>query len=483
MKRTFFSILLVLSTFVAVPLVVAETVQRPPNVLFIAVDDMRPDLGCYSHALVKSPNIDRLASQGTLFEKAYCMVPICGASRSSLMTSIRPKHNRFVGGHIYTSAETPNAITINRHFRNHGYAAICNGKVFHFADDDEGGWCEPNWRPRTQTYALQESRDLIRTVQLNLDGRLVESRMGPPWESADVPDNFYADGQILEKSIADMRRLAEGEKPFFLAVGFLKPHIPFVAPKRYWDMYNAEEIKLPENFETVPKNVPRQAIHMSNEFRVFTGIPQEGPISAEAGKKLIHGYYACISYIDALIGRLLDELDELGLSDNTIVVLWADHGFLLGEHTMWGKLAVFENAMRVPLIFRLPGQTEPIRVTTPVELIDIYPTLCELVGLPKPPSNQLQGRSIVPLLRGETVTEKRYAIGRYHSATTITDGRYRYSEFRTNRGIGNLVARMLYDHKVDPRENVNVVDEPEKAAIVEELARELNRVMQLTDQW
>jgi len=475
--------LFVLSIFATASIGIAETPQRPPNVLFISIDDLRPELGCYGDTVVKSPNIDKLASRGTLFEKAYCMVPVCGASRSSLMTSIRPRHNRFVGGHIYTSREVPNAVPMHVHFKNHGYTTINNGKIFHFADDSPEGWSEPAWRPRAPGYALQESLDRRVRHQRTWGDVVIDHLIGPAWEYADVEDNFFADGRTLEKSLVDLRRLAEAEEPFFLAVGFLKPHLPFVAPKRYWDLYSAEDIKLPENFDRIPENAPRHAIHPFNELRAYVGIPDEGPIPPEMAKKLIHGYYACVSYVDALIGRLLDELDELGLSDNTIVVLWSDHGFFLGEHTLWCKHAVFELAMRVPLIFRLPGQEEPMRVGTVVEYIDIYPTLCELAGLPEPQENQFQGRSIVPLLRGEIDTEKRYAIGRYVTGDTIFDGRYRYSEFRANRGAGDLLSRMLYDHYTDPRENVNIVDKPEKAAIVEELARELNRVMQLTDPW
>jgi arylsulfatase A-like enzyme len=273
--------------------------------------------------------------------------------------------------------------------------------------------------------------------------------------------------------------LAKTGKPFFLAVGFFKPHLPFVAPKKYWDLYKEEDIKLPENFRYTPKDVPAEAIHNSGEVRNYAGMPKTDPISDETAKKLIHGYYACVSYTDAQIGRLLDELDALKLSENTIVVLWGDHGWNLGEHTMWSKLAVFENTMNAPLIIKLPGQKAGTRFALPVEFIDIYPTLNELAGLPEPKKDQLQGKSLIPLIEKKIVPQKLYAAGRYVAGDTIFDGRYRYTEFRANRGGGELVSRMLYDHQVDPRENVNVVNRSENAAIIEELSKELHRTIAL----
>jgi arylsulfatase A-like enzyme len=480
MMRIFHLILFALCTVMAIPaVVIAETGKQPPNVLFIAVDDLRTELGCYGKTTVKSPNIDQLASQGVVFEKAYCMVSVCGASRSALMTGIRPKHNRFVGAHIYAMRDAPDAITLNTHFKNHSYTTINNGKVFHFKDDSEDGWSEPAWRPKAPAYALPESRAQIKVVPKNIDGKIVDTNVGPAWECADVEDDYYGDGKTLEKSLIDLQRLSKEEKPFFLAVGFMKPHLPFIAPKKYWDLYKPEDIELPENFEYVPKNAPQQAIHAFGEMRSYAGIPQEGLISPETARSLIHGYYACVSYTDALIGRLLDELDRLGLADNTIVVLWGDHGWMLGEHTMWCKHCVFENAMNAPLIIRLPGQNQPVRVTSPVEFIDIYPSLCELAVLPEPQKDQFQGKSLVPLMEGKTVAEKRYAIGRYITGDTIFDGRYRYSEFRANRGAGQILSRMMYDHLTDPRENVNIVDVPENATVVDELSKELHRVMRL----
>ncbi|MDR2756018.1 MAG: sulfatase [Planctomycetaceae bacterium] len=459
--------------------------NKKPNVLFIAVDDLRTELGCYGKNHIQSPNIDRLAAQGTLFEHAYCMVSVCGASRSALLTGTRPKYNRFVSADVYASKDAPNAIPLNTHFKNYGYTTINNGKVFHFPEDHNNGWSEPAWRPKGPGYALPESLEALQKdreykSELGKNKNNKPDARGPAWESADVPDHFYRDGQTLEKSLTDLRKLAANGKPFFLAVGFVKPHLPFVAPKKYWDLYKKEDIKLPENFRYTPKDVPDEAVHNFGELRNYANIPKKNePISDETAINLIHGYYACVSYTDALIGRLLDELETLKLSENTIIVLWGDHGWHLGEHTMWSKHAVFENTMKAPLIIKLPAQKAAKRFSLPVEFIDIYPTLNDLAGLPEPQQNQLQGKSLIPLIEKRVTPDKLYAAGRYGVGDTIFDGRFRYSEFRTKKGGGELISRMLYDHKTDPRENINVINNPENTAIIDELSKELKRTIDL----
>ena len=447
-----------------------------PNVLFIAVDDLRTELGCYGKERIRSPNIDKLASTGIVFEKAYCMVAVCGASRASLMTGIRPKHDRFVNFATYASKDASKAVPLNRHFKDNGYTTIGNGKIFHHNDDHANGWSLPPWRPKAPTYALPES---VRCVEERKKASGNPDARGPAWESADVDDDFYADGKTLDKSLRDLKSLAETKKPFFLAVGFLKPHLPFVAPEKYWNMYDADDIVLPANFELTPKNCPKGAINNYGELRQYFGIPAKGPVPPETAKKLIHGYYACVSYTDALIGRLLDELNALGLGDNTIVVLWGDHGWHLGEHTLWCKHAVFENTMRVPLLIRLPKGKPGLRVQTPVEFIDIFPTLCGLANIPVPPDAQLQGKSLVPLIEGHDLPGPVYATGRFGHGDTIFDGRYRYSEYRANRGKGQIQGRMLYDHATDSQENTNVVGRPENAEVVERLSTELHRIREL----
>lgn len=445
----------------------AWAAERAPNVLFIAVDDLRPQLGCYGNGRMHSPNIDRLAAQGIVFERAYCMVPTCGASRASLMTGIRPARNRFVNYLTWAERDAPGAATLNTHFRKHGYYTISNGKVFHHPTDRAEGWSEPAWRPKgVSTYQLAKSR-AVAAKRLKQHGR---RGRGPAHEAADVPDEAYADGKVVEKSIRDLRRLAKRKEPFFLATGFFKPHLPFVAPKKYWDLYDRAQIHLPQTYHR-PKDAPDAAIHNWGELRAYADIPKQGPLSDEQARTLIHGYYACVSYTDAQIGKLLDELKRLGLADNTIVILWGDHGWNLGEHTLWCKHCCFETSMHVPLIVKAPGIAGGVTTGCLTEFIDIYPSLCELAGLPLP--NHLEGKSFVPLMKDQTLEWKKAAIGRYRNGDTIRTDQYRFSEYRGKGGKPS--ARMLYDHENDPQEDVNISELKASKDLVRQLAQSLRK--------
>ncbi len=433
--------------------VAAHADQRKPNVLFIAVDDLRPQLGCFGVEPMQTPNIDRLAKQGVLFERAYCMVPTCGASRASLMTGIRPARNRFVNYLTWAERDAKGITTLNTHFKNNGYYTLSNGKVFHHPEDSAGGWSEPAWRPKNvPTYRVAENQALHekRSKQKGSRGR------GPAFESADVEDDAYTDGKVLEKSINDLQRLAKLDKPFFLAVGFFKPHLPFVAPKKYWDMYDVQKIQLPATYHR-PKDAPAEAIHTFGELRAYADIPAKGPLSDEMALKLIHGYYACVSYTDAQIGELLDELDRLGLAENTIVVLWGDHGWNLGEHTLWCKHSCFETSMHAPLIVKSPGIAGGKRTPGLTEFIDIYPSLCEMAGLSLP--EHLQGTSFVPLMKNPGQSWKQSAIGRYQNGDTIRTDLYRFTEYTNAKGAQTAV--MLYNHDADPGEDVNITGKRE----------------------
>ena len=447
----------------------AQADARKPNVLFIAIDDLRPQLGCYGFKQMQTPNIDRLASQGVVFERAYCMVSTCGASRASLMTGIRPARNRFVNYQTWAEKDAPGITTLNTHFKKHGYYTVSNGKVFHHPQDNAGGWSEPAWRPRgVPTYQLAENRatQSKRSKQLGRRGR------GPAYESADVPDDVYADGKVVEKSIRDLRRLTKMDKPFFLAVGFFKPHLPFVAPKKYWDMYDRDTIHLPATYHR-PQNAPDEALHNSGELRAYADIPKKGPLSDDMARNLIHGYYACVSYTDAQVGKLLDELKRLGLADNTIVVLWGDHGWNLGEHMLWCKHSCFETSMHAPLIVKAPGHKGGTKTSGLTEFIDIYPSLSELAGLPLP--GHLQGKSFVPLMKNPKLKWKAAAIGRYRNGDTIRTHEFRFSEY-TGVG-GKFLARMLYDHEKDPQEDANVSERPDNGDLVKRLAEQLHKGM------
>lgn len=439
--------------------------DRKPNVLFIAVDDLRPQLGCYGDRLVKSPNLDRLASQGVLFERAYCQQAICMSSRASLLSGYRPDRFRILeNGPLYRHA--PDAWSLNRQFQKHGYETVTIGKVYHHGSDEEIGWSVPAMHPKGawkgRGYLTAEAQQTAATEK---DGR------GPAFEAADVPDSAYPDGVSLEAALAQLERLKKQDRPFFLAVGFIRPHLPFNAPKRYWDLYPPESIPLAGN-PNPPKDAPACALTDWGELRKYAGMPRKGPVPPALARQLVHGYYACVSYTDALIGRLLDRLHALGLDEQTIVVLWADHGWKLGDYGMWCKHTNYELDTRVPLIIRAPGQgIAPGRTRGLAELVDLYPTLCELSGLSLP--EHLEGTSLVPLLRNPGQPWKRAAFSHYPMrgvlGRSVRTERYRYTEWRKTDG-DEIVARELYDFDTDPQATINKAGEPAQAARVQELA-------------
>lgn len=443
---------------------VSKTSGKKPNVLFIAVDDLRPQLGCYGHKQMLSPNIDRLASEGVLFTRSYCQVPVCGASRASLLTGVRPTRERFISYDVWAEKDLPGALSLPKHFKNNGYHTISNGKVFHHSNDCRDSWSETPWRPKGpwQNYLLEENKKL---AQENQRGK------GPAFESADVPDSAYFDGMIADKALSDLKRFADMDKPFFLALGFFKPHLPFNAPKKYWDLYKREKIDLADN-PFRPKGAPDAALHNWGELRAYEGIPPKGPLSDELASTLIHGYYACVSYTDAQIGRVLAELDRLGMRKNTIVILWGDHGWNLGEHGLWCKHCNFETSLHSPLIVTAPGIKPATKTNALTEYLDIYPSLSELCNLPLPA--HLQGKSFVPLMKKPNLVWKKAVFSRYYNGDSVKTERYRYTEWRGKDG--KTYARMLYDHKSDPHENVNISELPQNTEIVEELSRMLEEV-------
>lgn len=440
----------------------ARAAERP-NVLFIAVDDLRPELTSFGAEKMVTPHFDRLAKRGVRFDRAYCMVPTCGASRASLMTGLRPAKDRFVTFTARADKDAPGTTTLNTHFRNHGYRTISLGKVFHNPIDSQDGWSEPPTRPSAKRYVTKAS--IAATVK-NGKGK---SR-GPSWENGgDVPDDTYSDGLVANQAIDRLRELASRpDEPFFFAVGFAKPHLPFVAPGKYFEKYPAAEVRLPNNYFP-PKAAPDGAVHTSGELRSYSDIPKTGVLSEAKARELIRGYHAATSYTDAHIGRLLDTFDELGLSKNTLIVLWGDHGWNLGEHTMWCKHSCFETSLHAPLIVVTPDSmklTSGASTSSLVEFIDIYPTLCELTDLPLP--QHLDGKSLVPILKDPSTSIKDEAISRFKEGDTIRTDRYRFTVYRDKQG--KVTGQMLYDHQKDPGENVNVVDDADYAEVVETLS-------------
>jgi len=431
---------------------------KRPNVLFIAIDDLRPELGCYGAEHIQSPNIDRLASQGVLFNRAYCQAPHCGPSRASLLTGVHTRNHDLV---MSPEEIAPEAVTLPGAFRQAGYYTVGNGKIFHHhLQAAEQSWSEP---PFSLVNGPKENNHLTFHDRQSSGFILKKNGRGPFYESPDVPDSQYIDGQTCDKAVKDLQRLANRDRPFFLACGFVRPHLPFYAPKKYWDLYDRDIIEIAPN-RYRPKNAPA-SLRGSGEFGSYHD--RDIPYNSTAFHRIArHGYYACVSYADALVGRLLAELDRLSLTDNTIVVLWGDHGWNLGEHNFWSKHNLLHNSTHAPLIISAPGVEKNVKTDGIVELIDIYPTLCELTGI-EPPA-QLEGKSMVPLLRDPRRPGKRVAFTKWRNGLTVTTRDYTYTEY-------NVTERMLFDRRSDPRENRNVAEQPEYQETVRQLSRLLTQ--------
>jgi iduronate 2-sulfatase len=444
--------------------------QTKPNILFIAVDDLRPELGCYGAQHVISPNIDRIAEQGTIFLNSYCNVPVCGASRASVMTSIRPiTGKRYMSHMSRADEEAPGVRTLVGHFKDNGYTTISNGKVLHIKEDSESDWSEKPWHDIE--YSLKE------WAKPNFDAlwKLPESKnnlskrgRGPYFEAADVADNEHQDGKVADKTIADLQRLKNDGKPFFMACGFWRPHLPFNAPKKYFDMYDPNKLPLEQNRFPI-KNLPK-GCKSSGEFYSYSKIEGRWG-NAEFEREARHGYLACVSYVDAQIGRILDELDRLKLTENTIVILWGDHGWHLGEHQFWGKHNNLDNATRAPLIIKVPGLTSGKKITQLAEFVDIYPSLCELAGITTP--SHIQGESLKDVLSNPAAKTKDAVFIEWRNCYTIKTTRYAYTEFISKNGT--ITDSMLFDHLKDRPENHNVAANAEYKTVLQELKRRLHQ--------
>jgi len=442
---------------------------KKPNVLFIAVDDLRPELGCYGAKTILSPNIDRIAKQGMTFLRAYCQQAVCSPSRTSLMLGARPDSTQVWDLVTHFRVAMPEAVTVAQHFKQNGYFVQGLGKIFHPGYDDPRSWSVP-WRTaNAPTYAA------LKTAAVLDEDAKTKSKNGPAFESADVADEFYKDGQVAALAVDALRDLAKKPEPFFLAVGFAKPHLPFVSPKKYWDLYDPAKIELAPN-PYRPKDAPEYALTNSGELRNYHGMPAEGPVPDNLARKLKHGYYAAASYTDAQIGKLLDELDRLDLRKNTIIVLWGDHGWKLGEHGEWCKHSNVENDTNAPLLFSAPGMKQVGQKTKAlVEFVDIYPTLSELAGLPLPA--HLEGTSFKPLLDNPSRAWKpavfsQYPRGKKLMGYSMRTDRYRFTVWVDRQDHASVQATELYDHQTDPQENTNVAKAPANAKLVDTLMQQ-----------
>lgn len=452
--------------------------SQKPNVLLIYMDDLRPELASFGVPQIVSPNIDALTKKGVKFTNAYCNVPVCGASRASMLTGMLPTKNRFLNYNTFVEKETPNAVTLPQLFKNNGYTTISNGKIYHHLDDRETDWNEV-WRPyafdkNDQNLAPTDYWQSLWKDYQNPENRIEynSTNTGPAYESGIVNDSVYIDGLMTEKVIRDLKKLKKSKKPFFLTAGFIAPHLPFNAPKKYWDLYERSKIKQPENYNYIPKDAPKMSVSNWAEMRAYSNIPKNGQVSDSLAIDLIHGYYATISYTDALIGRVLNELKAQDLDKNTIVVFVSDHGYNLQEHTQWAKFTNYNTSTEVPLIIYNPLSKDKGTTNALTELVDIYPTLAELCNL-EIPKNQLDGKSLVSILSNPNSKGKDHVLIKKGNGFTLKTPNFSYTEF-IKAEDNSTITSMLYDHRTDKAENENVVNNLEYTEVVSQLKNTLH---------
>lgn len=483
------------------------TFPKPLNILFIPVDDLRPDFSVYGNQMVKTPNLDRLAKNGVTFNRAYCQQAVCNPSRASLLTGLRPDSLRVWDLKTNMREINPDLLTLPQYFKQNGYTTIGLGKAFHNIFPDSLSWTEDVYIKGypfdpDAMYAGETNLKIIELKKQRFSAQNDKSRIDKYglWyikanatENADVPDNAYYDAVQTTEAIHQIKRLKNSDKPFFLSVGFYKPHLPFNAPKKYWDLYDRSKLKLADN-QYIPNKSPEFAVHGDQELRSYDDfrdlpLPSKGKLSEERQRELIHGYYASISYVDAQIGRLLDELDRLGLSENTMVVLWGDHGWKLGEHNSWCKQSNYEIDTRVPLIISGAGvKSKGKKANALVEFVDIFPTLADVAGLSVP--RYLHGKSMKPILQNPNQKTKdaafsQFLLGRFplrpnvpeRMGYAIRTDRFRYVEWFEwkNEVRGEFLASELFDHQIDPKENQNRVNESAYESDSKQLSIQLRR--------
>lgn len=490
--------------------------QSKPNVLMIAIDDLKPLLGCYGEKTVLTPHMDALAKKGTVFLKNYCQQAVCAPTRASLLTGLRPDVTKVWDLKTQLRDMLPDVVTLPQYFRQQGYTTMGIGKVFDNRSVDKQldapSWSIPYEKVGEKDYAQgygkprghyhskashdQLDRALAQARSLGLNPEQTDEFMNKHRvvvEAASVPDDAYQDGAVARKAGRMLQSLAQQNEPFFFAVGFSKPHLPFVAPQKYWDLYNRENIELAA-FQQFAKGSPELAYQPSNELVSNYLLPDDTrfkgkyALQGEAVQKmLIHGYYAAVSYVDAQVGYLLDQLKRNGLDKNTIVVLWGDHGWHLGDHGIWNKHTNFEQATRSPLIIAAPGFEGDKKAMGVSEFVDVFPTLCELAGLPQPIG--LAGTSLVPVLenpahRVKDLAQSQYPRGDKMMGYALRSERYRFvvwyqQDFR-NKPVdknSSVVAVELYDYSTDPLETENLASNPAYADKVKQMQESVEKLI------
>ncbi|NJN26816.1 MAG: sulfatase [Cyclobacteriaceae bacterium] len=436
------------------------------NVLFIIVDDLRPELGCYGSTIVKSPHIDKLAHESLVFDRAYCQAPICSPSRMSFLSGLRPNETTIHDNNTPLRQTIADIITLPQHFKNHGYQARAFGKVFHQGIGDSLSWDFYDDGPKHRSvYQLYENTE-INDVK---DG----SKRGRPYEAAEVADDYYTDGIILNRAL-DALDSFDTDRPFFLAIGFLKPHLPFLAPKKYWDLYDNPRANY-SRYDEPPIGAPHFAMNNAGELRNYYGVPEEGQIPEALGDTLFHGYMACISYMDAQIGKLLAKLEELHIKENTVIVLVGDHGYKLGDFNDWCKDTHYEFDTRVPLIIHHPHMTSG-RTSSLVELVDLYPTLTDATSLPDP-EQKMSGKSLMQIFENNSLSVKSAAYSQRPRGIlmgfSIRTDRFRLVKWVHQSDYSTVDFIELYDYHEDPVESLNVADSASYLSVREAMLQQL----------
>ncbi|WP_161604431.1 sulfatase-like hydrolase/transferase [Roseiconus nitratireducens] len=469
---------------VAARTAVAVDPPKRPDVLLICIDDLRPELGCYGAAHMETPQIDRLASSGVAFDRCYVQVAVCNPSRASTWTGLRPARLNVYDLRVHFRETMPDAVTVFQHLRNNGYHCESLGKIFHNPWPDPQSWDRPHeWGEGSYTHYTPEQQAFRKKVEASLptDAWQKGNLRGVITNDPDIDDAEHRDGSLTLKSIERMKALQNAGNPYLLAVGLTLPHLPWASPKSWWDRYDRQTLPLP-TIVTPPDGAPEIAVGTNYELSHYADMvemptPYSGTLSESQTRRLRHAYFASVSFVDAQVGKLLDALDESGRRDDTVVILWSDHGYKLGELNGWGKMTNYEIDTRIPLIIRDPrAAANGLRCNQLVESLDVFPTICELTGAPVP--DEIDGRSVVPLLKNPDGHHHEAAFSQYVRKSMIGNAmrtdRWRYVEWR-RMDDASLQFRELYDHQLDPGETRNVVaDHPEQA---ERLSERMGRTL------
>tara|TARA_A100001011_G_scaffold200116_1_gene208431 strand:+ start:3292 stop:4719 length:1428 start_codon:yes stop_codon:yes gene_type:complete len=442
--------------------------EKKQNILFIGVDDLRPLINSYGHKQMITPNIDKLAKDGIQFNQAYVNIAVCGASRASILTGIRGSFTRFDSYTSRADKDAPEATTLAQIFKENGYRTASIGKISHFADDSKSDWDD--------FYSFRNGSDYKNPISLKRQKEIKKIRpdgkyAGPPFEYSSASDDEYNDGKLTNVAINQLKKYKESNEPFFLAVGYILPHLPFIQPKKYGDLYDYDDLIFTEQ-RTQPVNAPERSIaHDWTELRNwYIDIPESGPVSFKMEENLIKSYYATITYLDTLIGKLLNSLEELGLKDNTTIVFWSDHGFFLGEHGMWCKHHTFNEAIHVPLIISSPKMKKGYKSDAMIEYVDLYPTICEIAGITPP--NYIHGESFVSVLKNPEKEHKTEIYSRYQTLEVVQDKKFSYHEV-LQHNTGKVLYNMLFDMENDKKQYFNISNNSEYIEIVNSYSKKL----------